>query len=312
MRPLHPPFPNRALRPPLLAIGAAALVLASGLLYVAATNADDDAQLATTGTVPAANSPVWHDEFDGAAQTSPDRSKWVFEAGNIPWGDGVDVRGWGNDELQYYTDSTRNAALDGNGNLVITARRERPANSRCWYGACQYTSTRIKTAGTFSQKYGRFEARIKMPAGGGLLPAFWMLSDTNKWPDGGEIDIVEYIAQEPKTAQATVHGPGYAGQRDLSFDYSPKDGSAIPDDFHVYAIDWEPNRIAWSVDGQEYGFVTPETVKPGKWVFNDSKFHILLNLAVGGEWPGKPAASVPFPQNMIIDYVRAYATPGIP
>jgi beta-glucanase (GH16 family) len=189
---------------------------------------------------------------------------------------------------------------------VIKALRERHAKSHCWYGACRYTSTRINTVGTFSKKYGRIEARIKMPAGGGLLPAFWMLSDTNEWPGGGEIDIAEFVAQEPRTAWGTVHGPGFVGREDLSFGYSTKDGSAISDTFHVYAIDWKPNRIGWSVDGKEYGFVTPEKVKPGKWVFNDNKFHILLNLAVGGTWPGTPAARVPFPQNMVIDYVRAY------
>ena len=263
--------------------------------------------LAPLGHVVVPTSPIWQDEFAGPAGAAPDRTRWVLEIGNNPWGDGVEQRGWGNDELQYYTDSTRNAALNGTGQLVITARREQAANSHCWYGKCQYTSTRITTRGRFSQKYGRFEARIKMPAGGGLLPAFWMLSDTDEWPDGGEIDVAEFVAQDSDTARGTVHGPGYAaGRKDLSFRYRLADGSSIPDAFHVYAIDWEPNRIGWSVDGVEYGFVTPESVAPGRWVFNASNFHLLLNLAVGGEWPGSPAASVPFPQDMVIDYVRAY------
>ncbi|GAA3090913.1 hypothetical protein GCM10020001_002560 [Nonomuraea salmonea] len=160
-----------------------------------------------TGTASAAPAPgplVWSDEFDGPAGSAVDSSKWRFDIGG---------GGWGNNEHQYYTDSTRNAAKDGNGNLVITARRENPANYQCHYGTCQYTSARLLTAATFTRTYGRFEARMKLPRGQGIWPAFWMLGGTSGWPDNGEIDIMENIGREPNTVHGTIHGPGYSGGR---------------------------------------------------------------------------------------------------
>jgi beta-glucanase (GH16 family) len=288
----------------LLGMTTLAVVCAGTLIPMAAADSAD------VVAAPAAT-PVWSDDFEGPAGTAPDKNKWTPEIGNSPWGNDPEQRGWGNDELQYYTASTSNAAQDGKGHLVITAQKEKVPGSKCWYGACQYSSARLSTAdGKFSQKYGRIEARIKMPTGKGQLPAFWMLSDSDSWPDGGEIDIAEYVGQNPQTAWGTVHGPGYVGREDLSFGYNVPKGTTIPDAFRVYAIDWSPNRIAWSVDGKEYGSVTPAQVKPGKWVFNDSNFHILLNLAIGGTWPGAPAAGETFPKRMEIDYVHAYAYSG--
>ncbi|MET8172794.1 family 16 glycosylhydrolase [Streptomyces clavifer] len=245
----------------------------------------------------AAGAQTWADEFDGAAGSAPDRSKWTLETGGS---------GNGNNELQYYTDSTRNASLDGNGNLVITAQKNTDSGLRCWYGTCQYTSARLNTAKTFTQAYGRYEARIKIPRGQGIWPAFWMLGDdlgSAGWPNSGEIDIMENVGHEPGTVHGTVHGPGYSGGGGITASYSLPNGKAFADDFHTFAVDWSPDAITWSVDGQTYQTRKPADVNGNKWVF-DHPFFIVLNLAVGGNWPGSPDGSTSFPQKMTIDYVR--------
>src|SRR5215213_1499234 len=149
---------------------------------------------------------TFRDEFNGASGSAIDTTKWAAETGG---------GGWGNQELQYYTNSTQNAYLDGNGSLVIKAvKLQQPLTLSCWYGPCQYTSARLITKGKFDLKYGRFEARIKVPSGQGVWPAFWMLGsniDTVGWPQTGEIDIMENIGREPTTVHGTVHGPGYSG-----------------------------------------------------------------------------------------------------
>ncbi|WP_329274312.1 family 16 glycosylhydrolase [Streptomyces sp. NBC_00691] len=241
---------------------------------------------------------TWSDEFDGPAGRAPDSAKWTLENGGS---------GFGNHELQYYTTSTANAALDGQGHLVLTARKNTDAGLRCWYGQCQYTSARLNTAKTFTQTYGRFEARIKIPRGQGIWPAFWMLGNdlgTVGWPHSGEIDIMENIGREPQTVHGTVHGPGYSGAGGLGASYSLPGGRAFADDFHVFAVDWSPNSITWSVDGTPYKTLAPAGTNGDKWVF-DHPFFLLLNVAVGGDWPGSPDASSAFPQTMVVDYVRA-------
>ncbi|MEV4940695.1 family 16 glycosylhydrolase [Streptomyces zaomyceticus] len=241
---------------------------------------------------------TWSDEFDGPAGRGPDATKWTLETGGS---------GFGNHELQYYTNSTSNAALDGQGHLVLTARKNADAGLQCWYGQCQYTSARLNTAKTFTQKYGRFEARIKIPRGQGIWPAFWMLGNdlgTVGWPNSGEIDIMENIGREPHMVHGTVHGPGYSGAGGLGASYSLPGGKAFADDFHVFAVDWSPNSIVWSVDGTTYKTLTPAGVNGNKWVF-DHPFFLILNVAVGGDWPGSPDASSAFPQTMVVDYVRA-------
>jgi beta-glucanase (GH16 family) len=243
---------------------------------------------------------VWSDEFDGPAGTLPDPAKWGYEIGG---------GGWGNAELQYYTDRAENAALDGNGSLVITAKTEDPSSTpyRCLYGSCMYSSARLLTKGKFEFTYGRVEARIKIPSTQGLWPAFWMLGgniNTKPWPSCGEIDILENIGKEPTTVHGTIHGPGYAGSAGPSQAYS----QTVPfaDDYHVYAVEWEPERIRWYVDGNLYGTKTPADLEEGRqWVF-DHPFYILLNVAVGGQWPGLPDATTRFPQMMKVDYVRVY------
>lgn len=240
---------------------------------------------------------AFSDEFDGAAGTPPDPAKWTHE---------VNGDGGGNNELQYYTDSTDNAALDGEGHLVITARRENPADYQCWYGTCEYTSARLNTASTFTQAYGHIEARIKVPRGQGLWPAFWMLGDNIGevgWPNCGEIDVLENIGREPSTVHGSLHGPGYSGGNPITGSYTLPNGEVFADDFHTFAVDWTPDQISWSVDGAVYQAHTPAETNGNPWVF-DHPFFLILNVAVGGNWPGPPDDTTQFPQQMLVDYVR--------
>lgn len=242
---------------------------------------------------------VFADEFDAPAGTPVDTGKWNMEIGDNP----------NNAERQYYTDSTANAVHDGQGNLVITARKENPADYQCWYGRCEYTSARLNSAGKFSQAYGRFEARVKVPRGQGIWPAFWLLGDDFGdvgWPDCGEIDIMENIGREPSTVHGTIHGPGYSGEEGIGAAYTLPDGQQFADDFHVFAIEWSPERIEWSVDGTVYQTRTPADLGGRQWVF-DHDFFVILNLAVGGYWPGDPDETTQFPQELVIDYVRVTA-----
>jgi len=243
---------------------------------------------------------VWSDEFDGPSGSSVDATKWVAEVGG---------EGWGNQEREFYTTRPENIALDGNGHLVITALAE-PANTTdiCWYGSCRYTSARIRTHGLFAQTYGRFEARIRIPRGQGLWPAFWMLGDNISsvgWPGSGEIDIMENIGREPNIVHGTMHGPGYSGASGIGKPYTLASG-AFADDFHTYAVEWMPGLITWFVDDTKYFQAAPENIPTSaKWVF-DHPFYLLLNVAVGGAWPNDPDATTVFPQQMIVDYVRVY------
>ncbi|GAA2634647.1 glycoside hydrolase family 16 protein [Dactylosporangium fulvum] len=243
---------------------------------------------------------TWSDEFNGAAGSAPDPAKWKHDVGGS---------GWGNNERQYYTAGAANSALDGSGNLVISARKENPGNFNCWYGRCEYTSARLLTAGKFTQKYGRFEARLKIPRGQGLWPAFWMLGDdigTNPWPNSGEIDIMENVGKEPSTLHGTLHGPGYSGGNPLTSSTTLSGGRALADDFHTFAVDWAPDSIVWYLDGVQYARKTPADTRGNRWVF-DHPFFMILNVAVGGNWPGSPDGSTTFPQQMVIDYVRVFA-----
>ncbi|GGK94372.1 endo-1,3-beta-glucanase [Sphaerisporangium melleum] len=243
----------------------------------------------------AAIGPVtWSDEFNAASGAPVDGTKWKFDIGG---------GGWGNNEQQYYTDSTRNVYHDGQGHLAITARKENPAGYQCHYGTCQYTSGRILTSGKFSQAYGRFEASIKIPRGQGIWPAFWMLGGGD-WPNTGEIDIMENVGKAPNTVYGTVHGPGYSGGEGIGGNRSI--GAPLADGFHNYRVDWSPNLIVWYLDGSEYFRVTPSNLGGDRWVF-DHPFFMILNVAVGGYWPGYPDSTTSFPQTMLIDYVRVSA-----
>jgi len=213
--------------------------------------------------------------------------------------------GWGNNELETYTNRTQNAHLQ-DGSLAIVASKEKFTGTDGI--AREYTSARIKTAGLFEQKYGRFEARIKIPEGQGMWPAFWMMGnniDKAGWPTGGEIDVMENIGKEPAIAHGSMHGPGYSGGKGLSAAYSLPTGK-LADDFHIFAVEWEAAAVRFYVDGNLYETRTPADLPAGQtWVF-DHPFFILLNVAVGGDWPGSPDSTTVFPQTMLVDYVRVY------
>lgn len=244
---------------------------------------------------------VFADEFDGKAGDPVDPAKWTAETGG---------HGWGNQELEFYTDSAANAFQDGKGSLVIKAvRQDLPDSFKCWYGPCLYTSARLNTKKTFDQKYGRFEARLKLPRGQGIWPAFWLLGnniDQVGWPECGEIDIMENIGREPKTVHGTIHGPGYSGGEGIGASYQLPKKAVFADDFHVYAVEWSEKKIRWYVDGKLFQTLTPKNLPTGKkWVY-DHPFFIILNLAVGGGWPGQPDETTIFPQELLVDYVRVY------
>ena len=235
---------------------------------------------------------VWEDEFEGDAGQSPNSSNWTYDIGT---GD----NGWGNGEFQYYTDRPENVSLDGIGNLAITARSESFAGSG-------FTSARIKTQGLFEQAYGRFEARIKLPWGPGIWPAFWMLGadiEQNPWPQCGEIDIMEYRGQQTSLVHGSVHGPGYSAGAAVTRSFG-LEKSRFDVDFHVFAVEWGADYIDFYVDGTMYQRITPKDVS-GEWVYDDP-FFIILNVAVGGGYVGFPTSETPFPQTMLVDWVRVY------
>jgi beta-glucanase (GH16 family) len=247
---------------------------------------------------------VWHDEFDGPNDSRPDPKKWTYDLGG---------GGWGNQELESYTNRPQNARIE-NGNLVITARREDYEGSD--HIAREYTSARLKTQGLFSQTYGRFEARIKIPSGQGMWPAFWMLGDNISsvgWPKCGEIDIMENVGKEPGLVHGSLHGPMSTGAAtDLTSTVSLPTGKDFSTAFHLYAVEWEPDAVRFYVDDTLYATFTANSVAStpttaGSWVF-DHPFFLILNVAVGGSWPGQPDATTTFPQTMLVDYVRVYAT----
>ncbi|HZS05904.1 MAG TPA: glycoside hydrolase family 16 protein [Blastocatellia bacterium] len=243
---------------------------------------------------------AWADEFNGPAGTAPDPAKWGYDTGG--WG-------WGNNELQTYTSRIDNAFINGEGHLVIKTLKE------TFTGADNitrnYTSARLLTKGKFEQKYGRFEARIRLPFGQGIWPAFWMLgNDIDQpgigWPQCGEIDIMENRGSEPAVNHGSLHGPGYSGGQPLTATWILPGQGRFSDDFHVFAIEWEPEVVRFYVDGALYQKRTPEDLPPGrKWVF-DHPFFMLLNVAVGGNFGGNPDGTTVWPQTMLVDYVRVY------
>lgn len=242
--------------------------------------------------------PAWSDEFNQAVGSSPDPAKWTYDLGG---------GGWGNDELETYTSNPANVsvvsdpgATDGRA-LAITAIQS----------GSTYTSARIKTEGIFSFTYGLVEARIKLPPGGqGIWPAFWMLGSditTAGWPQCGEMDIMENIGLNLNVITGTLHGPGYSGSNGIQSTYTLPNNGNFSAGYHIFAVRWSPNQIQWLVDGNAYQTLTPASIPAGtQWVYNNSPFFILLNFAVGGDYPGNPTASTPFPQTMYVDYVRVY------
>jgi len=242
---------------------------------------------------------VWTDEFDSIAGSLPNTKKWAFELGG---------GGWGNSEYEVYTNNPANVSMDGKSHLAITATKVPTTPYATYY------SGRIITKGLFAQTYGRFEARIKLPYGPGIWPAFWILGankdslDSNKktigWPQCGEIDIMELNGSKPNIINGTVHGPGYSGGLAITKSYGLVN-DRYDNDFHVFAIEWGKNYVDFFVDNALYQEITPASVT-GSWVFNDHPFYILLNLAVGGNYVTGPTDQTSFPQTMLVDYVRVY------
>ncbi|MFB9090403.1 glycoside hydrolase family 16 protein [Flavobacterium paronense] len=259
-------------------------LLITALLIVASSCSNDEKQKVTKF-----NKLVMQDEFD--TDGAPNSAIWSY---NI----GTGNNGWGNNELEYYTDSSDNVKV-ADGMLQITARKQAFMGS-------EYTSARLLSKGLFEQKYGRFEARIKMPSGQGIWPAFWLLganSDTVTWPLCGEIDIMEYKGQEPTITHGTVHGPGYSGGSAITKSYDLIN-DRFDTDFHIFGIEWGKNYINFYVDDVLYNQITPDKVT-GEWVY-DHTFYMILNLAVGGSYVGPPNSATTFPQTMYVDYVRVY------
>jgi Beta-glucanase/Beta-glucan synthetase len=249
---------------------------------------------------------VWSDEFNGAKGSTPDPTKWDAEVGA-----GV------NNELEYYTNN-QNATMDGNGDLVLEARKQVTAGSTCptdpltGSTTCQYTSARINTHGHFSFTYGHAEARIKVSGTQGLWPAFWLLGsnyfDTNTpWPNCGEIDIMEHVGKNPSTVYSTIHAPAYNGAGGIGSPYTLANNADFASGFHVFALDWDSTHMTFSVDSNAFFTIEKSTVETtrGPWVY-DHPFFIILNNAVGGDFPGNPDSTTVFPQQMIVDYVRVY------
>jgi beta-glucanase (GH16 family) len=232
---------------------------------------------------------VWSDEFDGPANAPPDPYKWTYDLGG---------GGWGNRELEIYTDDPHTVFQDGQSRLVIRATKTSSGG---------YTSARLKTQNRFAVQYGKIEARIQIPRGQGMWPAFWMLGEevvTSGWPACGEIDIMEVIGRQPTLVHGTVHGPGYSGSGGITAQYGLAGSPPLADNFHVYAIEWSPGLIRFFLDGASYAEVTPASLPKGaRWVY-DHPFFLLMNLAVGGAWPGNPDETTVFPQEMVIDWVR--------
>jgi beta-glucanase (GH16 family) len=242
--------------------------------------------------------PIWEDEFSQSDGARPDPRKWILAVGG---------GGWGNAELETYTDRPENARIEG-GKLLIVARRERAV--RPDGTIAEFTSARLSTRGRFEQTYGRFEARIKVPAGQGFWPAFWMIGanvESSGWPACGEIDVMENIGREPGAVHGTVHGPGFSGSGGLGAVFRLPAGEKFSDGFHVFGAEWTAADIRFDVDGRVYARLNRGDIPPGgAWVF-DHPFYVILNLAVGGDWPGNPDETTRFPHEMSVDWVRAFS-----
>jgi beta-glucanase (GH16 family) len=247
---------------------------------------------------------LWSQEFNEAAGTLPNSKYFGFELGG---------GGWGNKELQWYTDES--VKTNGEGQLVITASKIPPVSDddlpfNC-FGDCQYFSGRISTQKKLSFQYGRLEARIQMPTGEGVWPAFWLLGNNitaKSWPTCGEIDIVELRGREPNYAIATAHGPGYSGVNGKTAVKTI--GQSLADGFHTYAIEWAANKITWYLDGKLFHTVSSTTVKPKSYVFNQS-FFLILNMAMGGDFDGGRLDTSIEKAEMKIDYLRYYSLNGV-
>lgn len=232
---------------------------------------------------------VWSDEFNYTGL--PDSSKWKYDFG---------AGGWGNNELEFYTVKRNENARVENGNLIIEARKED-------YNGSHYTSARLVTRGKADWKYGKFEIRAKLPRGLGTWPAIWMLGSKSpmKWPDDGEIDIMEHVGYDPGVIHASIHCKDF--NHVIGTQKTAVTGvEDCMDNFHVYGLEWDEKSILISIDGRNYFKFLNENFQYSGWPFNQP-MHLLLNLAIGGNWGGQKGVDDGiFPQSMLVDYVRVY------
>lgn len=252
---------------------------------------------------------VWSDEFDGAAGTPVDSTKWRHDIGD---GCAAGICGWGNNEKEYYTSATENIALDGQGHLAIVARIA-PAGLTCYYGACRYTSAKINTRGKMLAAPGRVEARVKLPTGQGLWPAFWMLGKdfpSVPWPQAGELDIMESKGSQPSTTSSAIHGPGYSGA--TPFAHAHRMSGTVWQDFHTFAVEWHSGGVAFYVDSVMHYVVTRGELERYGASILDQPYFLILNLAVGGHFDGDPASDAVIPATMLVDYVRVFVRAPAP
>ncbi len=277
--------------------GAVNATIQRGIADIIIRNDDTKVSFSNTGYDAPTSYPgyslVWEDQFSG---TSLDVNAWSHQNG-----DGCpNVCGWGNNELEYYTDRPSNLFFQ-DGKLIIEATKEA-------FGGKQYTSSKILTAGKKTFKYGRIDIRAILPKGKGIWPAFWMLPEDNvfgNWPKSGEIDIMEVVGHEPAKTHGTIHyGPG-PGSTQISRSTSLTTGT-LNDQFHVYSLEWKEDEIKWFLDGVLFSTIRKADIAAGTtWPFNE-EFFLIFNLAVGGNWPGAPDATTYFPQWLIVDYIRVY------
>ena len=280
----------------------AAAVVATGCADSAPSNSGGTGS--TQPSTPLEWAQIWSDEFDGPAGSAVDATKWTNDVG-----DGCAQRlcGYGNNELEYYSTDPSNISLNGQGQLVIVGKTA--DGLTCYYGACRYTSAKITTKGKLIvSPAGKVEARIKLPAGQGLWPAFWMLGSTcpeTPWPACGEIDIMENKGSQPTTTSSALHGPGYSGA--TPFAHSQTFVSGTTSDYHIYTVEWDSTYVAWLVDGVlHYSVAISDLVAYGPSVL-DKTFIVILNLAIGGHFDGDPLSDSIFPATMMVDYVRVFA-----
>jgi beta-glucanase (GH16 family) len=238
---------------------------------------------------------IWKDDFDGPAMSKPNPAHWGYYVGN-------GTNGWGNKELENYSNSRNIVRLDGKGNVEIWTRKEK--NGTCWYGTCDYTSGRIATQNKFSTQYGRFEARMKVPSGKGYWPAFWIEGtnvDKVGWPFSGEVDAVEQLGVYPSRADAAIHGPGYR----WGSSFTNPTGEKLSAGYHTYRLDWYPDKFVWYLDGHLYGTQHKADHTARQWVF-DHPFFMVLNVAIPSKPQISPEPTTVFPQALSVDYVAVY------
>jgi beta-glucanase (GH16 family) len=245
---------------------------------------------------------VWRDEFDGPAGAGVDAVRWSHDTAD---GCASGICGWGNNEKEYY--SRDNVALNGQGQLAIVARSA-PAGLTCYYGACRYTSGKITTRGKVDVAPGRVEARIRIPAGQGLWPAFWMLGSGHPqtpWPLCGELDIMEFHGSAPASVSSAVHGPGYSGNTPFAKAHALQ-GGTFAEDFHVFAVEWDSLGARFFVDSVAYHSVTSQELQKFGNSILGRPYYLVINLAVGGNFDGDPQSDAILPATMLVDYVRTY------